>query len=79
MEDALKAVAERYLGMLHGVDSHGQVDMEFPCAHQAVSFSSNFLTGQVMMRQEWAPGVDGYSVNLEFPVVLTFQIDRFSA
>ncbi|MEU9603694.1 hypothetical protein [Streptomyces sp. NPDC048057] len=77
--EAIKSVAVKYKGVLHGEDRHGRVDVEFPCVHQAAAFSSNFLAGQVMMRQEWAPGVAGHSVNIDFPVVLTFQIDRFSA
>ncbi|MEU3599652.1 hypothetical protein ABZ714_13140 [Streptomyces sp. NPDC006798] len=76
--EAVASVASKYKGVLHGEDQYGRVDVEFPCAHQAAAFSSNFLTGQVMMRQEWAPGVEGHSVNIDFPVVLTFQIDRFS-
>ncbi|MEU3690530.1 hypothetical protein [Streptomyces narbonensis] len=77
--DALKTVAGMYEGLIHGVDRHGQADVEFPNAHRATAFASGFVTGQIMMRQEWAPGVDGYSVNLDHPVVLTFRLNSFSA
>ncbi|MEW1546878.1 hypothetical protein [Streptomyces tsukubensis] len=79
MDAALRNIVELYEGLIHGDDLRGNADVEFPDAHKAAAFATNYLSGQVMMRQEWAPGVDGYSVNIDFPVVLTFRIDRFSA
>ncbi|EMF02440.1 hypothetical protein J7W19_29170 [Streptomyces mobaraensis NBRC 13819 = DSM 40847] len=78
MGNELSTVAGMYKGLLHGVDRHGYADVEFPNAHKATAFAAGFIKGQSMMRQEWAPGVDGYSVNLDHPVVLTFNLSSFT-